>query len=81
MFFVAYWRKGILHLRLKRNSHKGAHVSGESRNGTRFRLPADSVNACVDFLLRGDNIGDVAFGTRKFKLDDGTEFTVPDWVR
>jgi len=49
--------------------------------GVKMKVDEATVEKFVDFCLRPDNIQDVAFGSRAVKLDDGTSFICPPWIR
>ena len=53
----------------------------KATHGVKMSVKPETVKAFVDFCLRPDNIQDVAYGSRVFKVDDGTSFICPSWIR
>ena len=59
----------------------GPGLSVEKPSSHRVRLDTTLVDHFVDFINRPYFYQDVAFGTRKLKLDNGEEVTMPNVVR
>ena len=53
----------------------------KASRGVAMKVDEATVEKFVDFCLRPDNIQHVAFGSRGVKLDDGTSFICPHWIR
>lgn len=59
----------------------GPGLAVEKSSSNRVRLDTNLVDHFLDFINRPYFYHDVAFGTRKLKLDNGEELTMPNVVR